>query len=109
MTYIFTHIRKTGQLTASMFRRATYADKLTDLAPRNVFYVDGTKNLDAALMKNVPLPGANTLSLRLECFNVFDHVQWGFPNNDIASATFGQVTTQFNSPRIYQAAVRLIY
>jgi len=106
---MYTHIRKTGQLTASMFRRATYADSITDLAPRNAFYVDGAKNLDAALVKNVALPAANTLSLRLECFNVFDHVQWGFPNNDIASATFGQVTTQFNAPRTYQAAVRLIY
>ena len=61
------------------------------------------------LTRNVALPLGNTLSLRLECFNVFDRVQWGFPNNDIASATFGQVTTQFNSPRIWQAGVRLIY
>jgi Carboxypeptidase regulatory-like domain/TonB-dependent Receptor Plug Domain len=106
---MYTHIRKTGQLTPSMFRRAVYGDKLTDLAPRNAFYLDGVKNLDASLIKNVALPMATTLSLRVDCFNVFDRLQWGFPNNDIASATFGQVTTQFNAPRTWQAAVRLIY
>ncbi|MEK6375240.1 MAG: carboxypeptidase regulatory-like domain-containing protein [Acidobacteriota bacterium] len=106
---LYTHIRKTGQLKASQFRRAVAGDDLADLAPRNALYVDGTRNVDAALVKNVRLPVGDTLSLRLECFNVFDYTQWGFPNTDIASATFGQVTTQFNSPRTYQAAVRLIY
>jgi hypothetical protein len=106
---LYTHVRKTGQLTPSMFRRAVYGDTLADLAPRNAFFVDGTKNVDAGLFKNVALPLGNTLSLRLECYNVLDRVQWGFPNNDIASATFGQVTTQVNAPRTWQAAARLIF
>ena len=49
------------------------------------------------------------LSLRLECYNVFNHVQWSFPNTDFASSTFGQVATQLNGPRTYQAALRVIY
>jgi hypothetical protein len=51
----------------------------------------------------------NTLALRLEAYNVFNHVQWGFPNTDIASSTFGQVASQANGSRTFQAALRLIY
>jgi hypothetical protein len=106
---LYTHIRQTGQLNRSQFRRAVAGDTLADLAPRNAFYLDGVRNVDAGLFKNFALPLGNTLSLRLEAFNVFDHVQWSFPNNDFASSTFGQVASQFNGPRTYQAALRLIY
>ncbi|HYS52154.1 MAG TPA: carboxypeptidase regulatory-like domain-containing protein [Thermoanaerobaculia bacterium] len=104
------HITRSGQLTPSMFRRAVYGDKLSDLAPRNAFYLDGTRNVDASLYKNINLPmSGSTVRLSLEVYNVFNHVQWGFPNNDIASATFGTLTAQANGPRIYQGSVRLIF
>ena len=107
---MYRHITRSGQLTPAMFRRAVYGDKLSNLAPRNSFYTDGTRNVDAGLFKTFSgMPMGTALALRLEVYNVFNHVQWGFPNNDIASATFGQVTAQANSPRTYQAAVRVIY
>src|SRR5688572_31848048 len=50
----------------SMFRRAVAGDDLSDLAPRNAFYLDGTRNVDAALVKNIPLPlGEDRKSTRL--------------------------------------------
>ena len=104
------HITRSGQLKASMFRRAVYGDTLADLAPRNVFYLDGTRNVDAALYKNITLPlSSSSLRLAFEVYNVFNHVQWGFPNNDFASATFGTLTAQANSPRTYQGSVRVIF
>ena len=107
---MYKHITRTGQLTPAMFRRAVYGDTLADLGPRNSFYTDGTRNVDAGLFKTFSgMPAGTALSLRLEVYNVFNHVQWGFPNNDIASATFGQVTAQANGPRTYQAALRVIY
>ena len=107
---LYKHITRTGQLQASMFRRAVYGDKLSDLAPRNAFYLDGTRNVDAALYKNIALPlTGSTLRVAFEVYNVFNHVQWSFPNNDIASATFGTVSSQINGPRILQGTVRVIY
>lgn len=106
---LYKHITRSGQLTPGMFRRAVYGDKLSDLAPRNAFYADGVKNVDALLSKRFPLPLGNAFVIRLEAYNVFNHVQYGFPTNDIASASFGNVTSQFNAPRTYQAAIRWIY
>ena len=103
------HITRTGQLTPAMFRRAQAGDTLADLAPRNAFYLDGARNLDLGLYKNFGMTMGTALSLRLECYNVFNHVQWSFPNTDFASSTFGQVATQLNGPRTYQAALRVIY
>jgi hypothetical protein len=106
---LYSHVTRTGQLNSSMFRRAVYGDTLADLAPRNSLYGDGTKNVDALLSKRFALPMGTALVVRLEAYNVFDHVQYSFPNNDFNSATFGTVNTQFNGPRIYQAALRFIY
>lgn len=103
------HITRSGQLTPSMFRRAVAGDQLSDLVPRNAFYLDGARSLDLGVYKNFHIPLGNTLSLRLEAYNVTNHVQWGFPDNNFQSATFGNVTSQANGPRTYQAAVRLIY
>jgi hypothetical protein len=106
---LYSHITHTGQLLPSMFRRAVAGDTLADLAPRNAFYLDGTRNVDVGLSKSFSLPMNNTLAIRLEAYNVFNHVQWGFPNTDIASSTFGQVASQANGSRTFQAALRLIY
>ena len=102
-------INRSGLLTRDMFRRATPGDKLADLSPRNAMYGDGVRNVDAGLFKTFKLVAGTAMSVRLEVYNVFDHVQYGFPNNDWNSATFGQVTSQANAPRTYQAALRFIY
>ncbi len=103
-------INRSGILTPGMFRRARLGDTLADLAPRNAFFLDGVKNVDAGLFKTFALPLGTALSFRLECYNVFNHVQYGFPQQDWATqGTFGNVTGQFNGPRVYQAALRFIY
>jgi hypothetical protein len=104
-----TRVNRSGILPSNAFRRAVYGDTLDDLAPRNAFYLDGVRNLDAGLFKTFALPQNIGLSFRLECYNVLNHVQYGFPTNDFASATFGTVAAQFNAPRTWQAALRFIY
>ena len=106
---LYTHIRRSGQLNSSQFRRAVYGDSLADLEPRNAFYLDGQRNVDAMLAKQFQLPYGSAIAIRLEAYNIFNHVQYGFPSNDFNSSTFGSVTAQANSPRTYQAALRLIY
>src|SRR5262249_29072377 len=66
--------------------------------------IPGTNNLSSSLFKNVPLPfreGAH-LQIRLEAFNVFNHVQFAAPNSNVGEPTFGQISGQANLPRQVQ-------
>jgi hypothetical protein len=99
-------------LPRSAFRAVTFGDSVEDLVPRNSFYGDGVRNVDLALSKSFRMPwGADDLSVRIEGFNVFNQVQFGFPTSDIGSATFGQINglaTSY-SPRVVQVVLRYRY
>jgi hypothetical protein len=48
---------------------------------RNTFYLDGVKNVDLNISKRFFMPWeGHTLTLRMDMFNAFNHVQYGFPN-----------------------------
>ncbi len=95
-------------LPRSAFQRATPEDT-ADLVGRNTFYADGVRNVDLGLAKNVFLPGEDRLLIRVELYNAFNRRQWAFPTSDIASATFGRITSQFNTARSLQVHVRYIF
>jgi hypothetical protein len=96
------------QLPASAFRRATPEDN-GKLVGRNTFYADGVRNVDLGLMKSFGMPTHDRLLLRLNVFNALNRRQWSFPNADFASANFGRITSQFNSPRTLQLEARYIF
>ena len=106
--------RDTSQsvLTAAAFRPVTFGDSVEDLVPRNAFYGDGVRNVDLALSKIFRLPwSADDLSVRIEAFNVFNQVQFGFPVTDIGNTNFGAingVATSY-SPRVVQVVMRYRY
>jgi hypothetical protein len=80
-------------------------------AQRRFFCGPGLDNYDMALMKAVPLSESKSLQFRLEAFNVFNHAQFFGPaavNGNMNSSNFGQVVGA-GSPRLAQAAVRLIF
>jgi hypothetical protein len=80
-------------------------------ARRRFFYGPGLDNYDMALMKSVPFSESTSLQFRLEAFNVFNHAQFFGPtsvNGNMNSSTFGQVVGAA-SPRLLQAAIKLIY
>ncbi len=66
-------------------------------------------NLDAVLSKNFPLLPERRLiaTLRAEAYNLTNSTQFGFPNNNVTSSSFGQVTSTLNSPRDLQFALKL--
>ncbi len=106
--------RDTAQqvLPRSAFRSTTFVDALEDLVPRNAFYADGTQNVDLALSKVFRMPwGGQTMSARIEAFNAFNQVQFGFPNTDITSASFGAINGVATSyaPRTIQLVLRYRY
>ncbi len=73
--------------------------------------IPGTDNLTASLFKQVPLgfrEGAR-LEIRLEVFNVLNHVQFAAPDTNVGDATFGEITAQANQPRQVQVALKLYF
>lgn len=63
-------------------------------------------NLDLAVGKELADVGGVSLQFRVEAFNAFSYVQFGAPNTNVNSATFGQVTSQVNTPRRFQFGLR---
>jgi hypothetical protein len=98
-----------ADLPASAFRTATITDFGNGVIGRNTFYVDGVKNFDFAFAKSFALPfEGHQLYVRADLFNAFNHVQWGFPINDLTNVNFGRITgtaTQY-VPRTIQVSLR---
>ncbi|HEX2061633.1 MAG TPA: hypothetical protein VHK90_12910, partial [Thermoanaerobaculia bacterium] len=102
----------TRELPASGFRRATPEDSIDDLMGRNTYFTDGREQVDMSLSKSVPLMRrAGNLVLRLDVFNLFNHVTWGVPVNDFASVNFGRIISTHPDyvPRTFQVGVRFLY
>ena len=103
--------QSTLQLPVSAFRLTTITDGYTDIVARNAFYGDGTDNVDLGLFKNFRVRTYN-LSLRIEAYNLFNTVQYGFPALSLSTpTTFGQITAPHSLyiPRTVQIAVRFRY
>jgi hypothetical protein len=72
---------------------------------------DGIHNFDFALFKDfdVTPEGRLKMQLRGEAFNLLNTPQFGSPNTQQGSSTFGQITSQNNNPRLIQVAAKLIW
>jgi hypothetical protein len=73
---------------------------------------DGVKNFDFAFFKNTRFGHDERFGLefRAELFNAFNRAQFNPPNtNCCGGASFGQVTGQYNLPRIIQFALRTTF
>ena len=73
---------------------------------------DGVKNFDFALFKNTKFGPDERLGaeFRAEFFNGFNHPQFNPPNSGCCGSTsFGQVTGQYNLPRLVQFALRFTF
>ena len=62
-------------------------------ATRGSFHGPGYTNLDASLHKSFVMPYSehHHLDIRFEAFNALNHPNWGTPNINFSSNTFGQV------------------
>ena len=72
---------------------------------------DGVNNLDLAVFKNNRFgkEGKYNLQLRGEFFNVANHIRFGFPGLAFGNATFGVVSSAWNTPRQIQVAMKLVF
>ena len=71
----------------------------------------GINNLDFSLFKNTYFgpEGRFNMQFRAEFFNMFNRVRFGFPGRSVGSSSFGVVSSQINSPRIAQLALKFIF
>ena len=65
-------------------------------------------NGTSAVSKNFRLAESATLQFRGEFFNILNRVNFGVPNDDISSPTFGQVESAA-PPRQIQFALKLLF
>jgi outer membrane receptor protein involved in Fe transport len=99
-------------LPRSAFRSVDFTDTIDDISPRNGFYGPGTRNVDLALAKSFAMPWqGQSVSVRIEAFNAFNTVKFGFPTNDIANVNFGKLLSGATnySPRVVQLVLRYRY
>jgi hypothetical protein len=79
-----------------------------EIGNRNVFRGPSFWNLDTAVLKNFQMPWSESQSLQIrwESFNAFNHNAFGLPAVGITGTTFGQITTSASAPREMQFAIR---
>jgi Carboxypeptidase regulatory-like domain/TonB dependent receptor len=77
--------------------------------PRSWSAIRGPINFDdnASVIKQFPIRDQFGVEFRAEAFNVLNKVDFGLPNAQVNSSTFGQITTQSNLPRNLQLALKL--
>ena len=77
-------------------------------ASRNPVTGPSYRNVDAALIRRVPLHAGTAMELRAEIFNLFNTPNLGAPNGVAGSAAFGTITTAFD-PRVGQFALKFLF
>jgi hypothetical protein len=77
-------------------------------ANRRFFAAPGLNNFDTALLKDTSITERMRVEFRAEAFNTFNHAQFGQPDGNFNSPTFGMVSTA-NSPRIMQLSLKLLF
>ena len=69
----------------------------------------GAANVDLSLGKNIRIGEPLVLQFRFETFNAFNRPQFGLPGTAIGSPTAGVISTQANTPRDIQFALKLLF
>ena len=69
----------------------------------------GSNNFDISLFKAIEITEKVRAQFRAEAFNAFNRVQFGIPNTGITSNLFGRISSQQNSPRDIQLALKLMF
>ena len=74
---------------------------------RNVFRSAPVFETDFTLARVFRITEQMHLEFRAEAFNVFNMMNYGVPDVDMSTPTFGQITTLATTPRQLQLSLRL--
>jgi len=75
-------------------------------ASRNSLVGPGRTNFDWSLFKNFSVREQMMFQFRFEAFNVFNHPQFGYPNQTVGNSQVGQITSIVGNARNLQASLR---
>jgi hypothetical protein len=70
---------------------------------------DRVENLDLSVFKNFRVTESASFQFRAEAFNLANHPVFGTPANTVGAGNFGVVTSQANSPRQLQLALKFLF
>jgi hypothetical protein len=94
----------------SVFARQSFGAFGT--AGRNIIFAEGAQNLDLAVIKRTQFGkehNGKAVEFRAEFFNLLNHPQFGPPDLDFSSTTFGQIfsTARGSTERVIQFGLKL--
>ena len=69
----------------------------------------GYHDIDFSAFKNFQPTERMTIEFRAEAFNLLNQVQFGKPNMALSSHQFGVISSQSNTPRQIQAALKILW
>ena len=75
---------------------------------RNILDGPGYQNVNFSLVKNTAIREAATIQFRTEFFNLFNHPNFGLPDNFVGSPSFGRLISA-DSPRHIQFGLKLLF
>jgi hypothetical protein len=93
----------------SFLNRAAFAEPASGTFGdhvRNSIAGPGQWNIDLALSRLVEAAAGHSLEFRVEAFNLLNHFNWGLPQANFSTATFGRITSHATPPRIMQFGVK---
>jgi hypothetical protein len=78
--------------------------------PSNSVRGPGSKSMNLSVFRSLALGEARRLELRIETFNLFNWVNYGFPAANVSNLnTFGRITSTLGDPREIQLAVKFYF
>jgi len=79
-------------------------------AARNSIMGPAGFSVDSNVQKNFRMPWeGHELQFRWEAYNLLNHPVWGFPNTNLSSPSFGQITSTMTSMRQMQFALKYAF
>ena len=103
--------RSHGQLIQEYFNTAVFVPNAIGTfgnSGKNNLRGPGLFDIDLGLLKDTKITEHATLQFRAEFFNLFNNVNFMQPDGNVASSSFGQITSA-GDPRILQFALKFLF
>ncbi|MBI3491244.1 MAG: TonB-dependent receptor [Acidobacteria bacterium] len=69
----------------------------------------GSKSMNLSVFRSLPM-GDRRLEFRVETFNLFNWINWGFPGRSVSNLNaFGKITSTLGDPREMQFAIKFYF
>jgi hypothetical protein len=101
------------QTLGAWFDRAAFAPTTAATygnCGNNTLRGPGSKSMNMSLFRSIALGGDKRVELRVETFNLFNWVNYGFPASNVSNqGTLGTITSSLGDPREMQLAIKFYF